>query len=100
MFPTMIAIHPDLHIAVRETYRLAMTRSKTQHEAFDRALALFLERRSLEPGRARRVVAVMLANEPYILDASSFEPGGDAPDEQAVARKVRREAHKIRRSAA
>ena len=54
----------DLHAAVRQAYRLAMAEHRTQHQAFDRALALVLEQFPQEPGAARRAVAIMLANDP------------------------------------
>ena len=66
-----------VHSAVRETYHDAMLRHKTQHEAFDLAFALVLRRLVLAPGTARRVLAVMLANEPSVPGSLSFEAASD-----------------------
>jgi hypothetical protein len=67
MPPISIAMPSDLHRIVRQAYRDAMAQQKTQREAFHLAMDLVLER---EPqaghANARRVVAIMLANEPEL----------------------------------
>lgn len=86
MLSTMTARRPDVHNAVRETYRRAMLHHQTAPEAFDLALAVLLRRLPLAPGNARRVVAVMLANEPSVPGALSFKAPGDG----TVIRPARR----------
>jgi len=55
----------NLHRGVRETYRQAMVQRMTQQAAFDRAVQLILEQEpEADPRRARRFVALMVANEP------------------------------------
>jgi hypothetical protein len=55
----------NLHLDVRDAFRQAMADHRTQHEAFDRARSLVLEREPhADPASAGRIVAIMLANEP------------------------------------
>ena len=57
----------DLHVTVRQVYRDAMAQQKTQREAFHLAMDLVLEREpQADRTDARRVVAIMLANEPEL----------------------------------
>jgi hypothetical protein len=61
---------PDLHAAVREAYRRAMAEHRSEHYAFDLALALVLGRLPNVSGDARRAVAIMLANDPSVVGAA------------------------------
>jgi hypothetical protein len=56
---------PDLHRAVRESYRRAMQQRHTEHDAFDAAMRLVIEQEpQVDRIEARRLVARMLAQEP------------------------------------
>jgi hypothetical protein len=57
---------PDLHAAVREAYRRAMADHRSEHCAFDLALALVVGSLPELSGDARRAVAIMLANDPSV----------------------------------
>jgi hypothetical protein len=57
----------DLHLAVQETYRQAMTRGRTKREAFDLVVSFVLERQPQPLRSARRSAGTILANEPYLL---------------------------------
>jgi len=61
----LAAVDPDLHRAVRDSYRQSMRGGAMQHQAFDDAADLLSARRSdCAPAEARRLVAQMLAYEP------------------------------------
>ena len=68
----------DLHLAVRETYRRAITAGQKQREAFHLVIALVLDRQPQPLRSARRAAAEMLANEPYLLvGMPPRDPGTD-----------------------
>ena len=76
-FAGTIAMPSDLHCAVRQAYRDAMAKQKTPREAFHLAMDLVLEREpQADHANARRVVVIMLANEPELSarDAAN-QPG-------------------------
>jgi hypothetical protein len=67
MPPISIAMPSDRHVTVRQAYRDAMAQQKTQREAFHLTMDRVLEREpQADRADARRVVAIMLANEPEL----------------------------------
>ena len=65
----------DLHVTVRQAYRDAMAQQKTQREAFHLAMDRVLEREpQADRTNARRVVAIMLANEPELSVGDAARP--------------------------
>jgi hypothetical protein len=55
----------DLHYAVCETYKQAISKRRAQREAFELATGLVCERHpGVKPAEARRQVAAMLCRDP------------------------------------
>jgi hypothetical protein len=77
----LYTLPPDLHAAVREAYRRAMAEHRSDQRAFDLALALVLRSLPELSGDARRAVAIMLANDPFVAGAAQFagRPATGAP---------------------
>jgi hypothetical protein len=77
----MASLHPktaaNLHFAVCETYRQAITERRPEREAFDMAARVVCERQpDMRPGEARRRVAEMLCGDPPVsgtAGGSSFK---------------------------
>jgi hypothetical protein len=68
----LAAVDPDLHRAVRDSYRQSMRDGAMQRQAFDIAAELLSARRSdYAPAEARRLVARMLAHEPVVPPVDS-----------------------------